>query len=267
MSDWKNMDQWYTVLPPSRPTLEELNRIELYLDNIERNEPIAILGSTPEFRELIFRLGFEKRFIIDKSKDFYQRMGKLIPNSVQSNEFFLNGEWTNILGEYNEYFKVILSDLTMGNIPYNEREAFYSNLSKSLSKGGLFIDKVLAFDFTIPSLYDLFDKYEKMPINLRTINDFSSEVLFCSELVKKKNIVDSTEFYQIIREGNYSEKIKFFADAAHMITPEGFTWGYGVEWKVLEPEYKKFYESQIVYLEEDVNSPYYHRTKQFFNVK
>ena len=37
MSDWKNMDQWYTVLPPSRPTLEELNRIELYLDNIERN--------------------------------------------------------------------------------------------------------------------------------------------------------------------------------------------------------------------------------------
>ena len=46
MSDWRNMDQWEMVLPPSRPTVEELNRIERYIDGYSRSEPIAILGST-----------------------------------------------------------------------------------------------------------------------------------------------------------------------------------------------------------------------------
>ena len=44
MSDWRNMDQWEMVLPPSRPTVEELNRIERYIDGYSRSEPIAILG-------------------------------------------------------------------------------------------------------------------------------------------------------------------------------------------------------------------------------
>ena len=56
MSDWRNMDQWEMVLPPSRPTVEELNRIERYIDGYSRSEPIAILGSTPEFRDLLYRM-------------------------------------------------------------------------------------------------------------------------------------------------------------------------------------------------------------------
>ncbi len=267
MSDWKNMDQWYTVLPPSRPTINELNRIESYIKAVNREEPVAVLGSTPEFRELLFRLGFRKRYIIDKSKDFYLRMGKLIPELIKSEEIFINDEWTKTLGTFSGFFKVVLSDLTMGNIPYNERDDFYKNLANSISSKGVFIDKVLAFDFPIPTLEELFDKYEKMPINLRTINDFSSEVLFCSELVKKNDIVDSTVFYKYIREGDFSEKIKFLAEAAHMITPEGFVWSYGKAWQELEPEYVKHYSHFEFYCDEDTNSPYYHRTKQYFCIK
>lgn len=261
------MDQWYKVLPPSRPTNIEITRIEQILLGIDKNEPIAILGSTPEFRELLFRLGFNHRYIFDKSIDFYKRMGEMIPKSVMIGEYFIDRDWSVALTDYPVRFKAILSDLTMGNIPYVEREQFYSAISGSLKRGGVFIDKVLAFDFPIPTLEQLFAKYEKLPINLRTINDFSSEVLFCSELVKKKNIVDSSEFYDIIRRGAYSEKIKFFADAAHMITPEEFVWSYGKEWRELEKDYVKYYSSQKIYVEEDINSPYYHRTKQFFNFK
>ena len=54
MSDWKNMEQWEMVLPPSRPTVEELDRIEKYIGSYSRAEPIAILGSTPEFRDLLY---------------------------------------------------------------------------------------------------------------------------------------------------------------------------------------------------------------------
>ena len=82
MSDWNKMDQWEMVLPPSRPTIDELERIEDYIDKYSRSEPIAILGSTPEFRELLYRMGFQKRIVFDKSIDFYQRMSKLIPTYV-----------------------------------------------------------------------------------------------------------------------------------------------------------------------------------------
>lgn len=267
MSDWKNMDRWYAVLPPSRPTYTEIARIKSYLINIDKDEPIAVLGSTPEFRELLFQLGFKYRFVFDKSLDFYQRMGMLIPNSVSIDEHFINGEWSITLNEYSNLFKVVLSDLTMGNVSYGERECFYTAISNTIKNGGVFIDKVLAFDFQIPTLDELFDKYEYLPINLCTINNFSSEVLFCSELVKRENIVDSTKFYEIIRKGAYSEKIKFFAEAAHIITPEGFVWSYGKEWCELKKNYFKYYSTHKTFIEEDNNSPYYHRTKQFFNYK
>ena len=267
MSDWKNMDQWYTVLPPSRPTNDELERIEQFLYTADRDKPVAILGSTPEFRDLLKRMGFHYRYVFDRSVDFYNRMGRLLPDSVPNGERFIDGDWLTTLPDYTDFFIAILSDLTMGNISYLDRDMFYTAIAEALVTGGTFIDKVLAFDFPVPSIKDLFKKYEKMPINLRTINDFSSEVLFCSELVTENNIVDSTKFYSRIREGSYSEKIKFFAEAAHMITPEGFLWSYGVKWEELSESYGRFYSSQRIYVEEDVKSPYYLRTKQFFNIK
>ena len=267
MSDWKNMDCWETVLPPSRPTSEELARIEKYVMPLPRSEPVAILGSTPEFRELLYRLGFENRFVFDVSMEFYERMGNLMPKDVKNGEKLVLGEWRESLPKYKEQFAVILSDLTMGNVAYEEREDFYKKIYEALCSGGTFIDKVLAFDFEAPTVAELFDKYEKKPINLRTINDFSSEVLFCSELVAQKQIVDSTELYEYIRNGDFSEKIKFFADKAQMITPKGFIWSYGKNWKELAEKYSGSYSRQEIYTEEDYESPYYGRTKQFFNIK
>ena len=261
------MDQWEMVLPPSRPTKEELQRIESVIDRYDRRIPVAILGSTPEFRELLSRLGFQNRYIFDKSRDFYNRMSNLIPESATVAEHLIQGEWLDTISEYDCYFQVILSDLTMGNIAYRDREKFYSDIAVSLLRNGVFIDKVLAFDFKIPTINELFLKYERLPINLRTINDFSSEVLFCSELVMMERTVNSSQFYKIIDNGNYSDKIKYFSRMARMITPEGFSWDYGVPWSELSPVYNSFYKFQVVFPEIDVESAYFMRTKQFFNYK
>lgn len=267
MSDWKNMEQWEMVLPPSRPTVEELNRIEKYIDCYSRTEPVAILGSTPEFRDLLSRMGFQKRYILDKSIDFYQRMSKLVPVHTCDGEHLIVGEWLDSLQNYEDMFGVILSDLTMGNISYNNRYVFYKLISNALIPGGTFIDKVLAFDFEVPTIDELFRKYEKLPINLRTINDFSSEVLFCSQLVFERKEVNSTELYRFIDSGDFSEKIKYFSKAARMITPEGFTWYYGIPWSELSDVYASFYSEQTYYPNEDSESPYFKKTKQFFNKK
>lgn len=267
MSNWKNMDQWEMVLPPSRPTIEELDRIEKYISNYKRSKPIAILGSTPEFRDLLHRMGFKNRFIFDKSIDFYQRMSHLLPLNTIDGEQLIVGEWINTLQNFEGIFCVILSDLTMGNISYSNRFVFYKAIANALISGGTFIDKVLAFDFDIPTIDVLFQKYEQLPINLRTINDFSSEVLFCSELVSKKKKVDSTELYNFIDNGNFSDKIKYFSKAARMITPEGFTWDYGIPWSELSDVYNSFYREQIDYPNVDPESAYFKRTRQFFNIK
>lgn len=267
MSDWNKMDQWEMVLPPSRPTRNELKRIEDYIDKYSRSKPIAILGSTPEFRELLYRMGFQKRFVFDKSIDFYQRMSKLMPTRVADGEQLVVGEWLSTLPNYMGMFVVVLSDLTMGNVSYSNRYNFYNAIANMLVPGGTFIDKVLTFDFETPTIDMLFAKYEQLPINLRTINDFSSEVLFCSEFVSQRKKVDSTEIYRMIDDGCYSDKIKFFSQAARIITPEGFTWDYGVRWSELSDTYGSFYTEQISYPEEDPQSPYYKRTKQFFNKK
>ncbi|MCD8013659.1 MAG: hypothetical protein LUG99_10865 [Lachnospiraceae bacterium] len=267
MSDWNNMDSWEVVLPPSRPTPPELERIEKYLSGLSRKKPIAVLGSTPEFRELLYRLGFEKRFVFDRSMDFYLRMGKLIPEQVQIGEKMVLGEWYDTLPEYKGQFAIVLSDLTMGNVPYERRKEFYSKIYDVLNPAGTFIDKVLAFDFDVPTIENLFKIYEKKPINLRTVNDFSSEVLFCSELVVREQMVDSTKLYDYIDNGNFSDKIKFFSRKARMITPEGFVWYYGKKWSELVEDYSSLYCRQEIYSEEDRESPYYRRTKQFFNIK
>lgn len=267
MSNWDNMLQWEVVLPPSRPTEEELNRIIRNINSYDKKMPVAVLGSTPEFRDVLHYLNFSDIYIFDKSIDFYHQMSGLLPRKVSENERFVLGNWLETLPLYPQKFQFVLSDLTMGNLPYEERKNFYESIYYSLMLGGVFIDKVLAFDFQVPSLDDLFRKYEKLPINLRTINDFSSEVLFCSELVIKNQIVDSTKFYEIIRNGKYTEKIKLFAEKAKMITPEGFIWYYGKPWNELSPEYFSKYSSAIVYPEEEIKSPYYNRTKQIFCYK
>lgn len=267
MSDWRNMDQWEMVLPPSRPTVEELNRIERYIDGYSRSEPIAILGSTPEFRDLLYRMGFQRRFIFDKSIEFYHRMSRLLPMHRCDGEQLIEGDWLDTLQNYKNLFRVILSDLTMGNISYGKRYSFYKAIANSLISGGTFIDKVLAFDFEVPTIAELFQKYEKLPINLRTINDFSSEVLFCSELVFERKEVNSTELYRFIDNGEFTEKIKYFSKAARMITPEGFAWDYGIPWSELSDVYVSFYSEQTCYPNEDPKSAYFKRTKQFFNKK
>jgi len=258
-------DNWQYVLPPSRPSIAELQRIRLLLFSIDRKLPIAILGSTVEYRDLLREMEFEYIFVFDKNRDFYN-MSKTWCAYDTSSEIFIEGDWLTTLGNYVNHFGVVLSDLTMGNTNYSSRFDFYRLIYQTIVLGGYFIDKVLTNDMPYIPLSLICEKYSQLPLNLLTANYFSCEALFCSELLND-GCIDTTKFYNILRlEYSGSAKLLKLIDLSHLITPEDCVWYYGKEWYTLESDYTSFYTESPYYMDLP-DSPYYGRLKHYFNKK
>jgi len=267
------MTDWMNVLPPSRPTVVELERIAEKLKTIDKEKAVAILGSTPEFCDLLADFGFERIVAFDKSREYHNKMCRVMtqPDKVR----LIGGDWLSSLENphlrvWDKKFALILSDLTMGNVDYRHRAEFYQLIAGNLEPdGGMFIDKVLCHDRPHLKLADLFAKYEKLPFNLQTLNHFSSEVLFCSELLEKNQKVESTKFYEIIAkeawDAGRNPKIHKFLTNCNLITPKGFTWYYGKPWDELKDEYEKPFSKSEFVQDTDEQSPYYLRGRQYFH--
>ena len=192
---WEQMSTWDLVLPPSRPSSWHLTTFREALRTRDRREPVAVLGSTPEFRDLLHECGFERIFVFDRNLEFYQCMSRLRVHRQW--EQFVFGNWMETLAKFSGRFGTIMSDLTSGNVAYEEREVFYELITNALRPGGLFCDKVLTHPGDLLRVDDLVAKYSLLPLNLLTVNHFSCEMLFCSELLDDDYILDSTRFYAI----------------------------------------------------------------------
>lgn len=257
--------KWEYVLPPSRPTVCELQRIESIISRFDKNKPVAVLGSTIEFRTLLNRMGFKDIYVFEKNMDFYEWTGEWCAYGSK-NEKVVVGDWCTTIGWITEKFQFILSDLTMGNIEYSKRKKLYKDIFDALQCGGMFIDKVLTNERQLLSLKEIEDKYKNLPINLETVNMFNCEALFGSELLKD-GIIDTTQFYEKLGKA-YADNLvlTMFIEKCHLITPEECIWYYGVEWEKLRADYFAYYSSNTAF--DDVKgSPYYGRTKQFINIK
>lgn len=249
---------WHNVLPPSRPDTWQLLIIQKKLFHLPKESKIAILGSTIEFRNLLFENGFFNVFLFEKNKDYYKSLDSF--KIFESEEKIIWGNWLDTINNFKNHFSLILSDLTIGNIPYEMRDEFYKSISGALTNEGLFIDRILSHPIENEKLSELIFKYSKLPINLRTINDFSSEVLFCSELLEIKEVVDSSYFYLYLNKITNNNTIRKFIELAHLITPEDCIWWYGKNWNEISPVYFK-YLNVIEDISEPDNSVYRKRAK------
>ena len=224
---WSLESTWELVLPPSRPCENQLKIINGYISKLNPKKIcVAILGSTPEFRDLIFELGIKNTYVFDKSSDFYEKMST--QRVYNNQEQYINGDWLYTLRNYKNYFDVVLSDLTAGNIDYSNREIFYNLIKDCLKSEGLFIDKYLSNKYGLISLAEIREKYSKKPINLRTVNDFSCEAIFCSELQSQTGIIDTTKIYSQLSSAFHDNKrLLKFIELSHYITPNDCVWYYG----------------------------------------
>ena len=176
----------------------------------------------------------------------------------------VRGDWLDSLPGYKNFFALILSDLTSGNLSYENRATFYSLISDALAPNGIFYDKVLTHNEHNIRFQDLVNKYSQLPLNLLFVNYFSSEMLFCSELLDINQTVDTSLFYSIIYDRVANRRIRAFTDQAKLkITPENCIWYYGRKWDDLKKDYCPKLELLSEYTEDDDASPYYGRLRFF----
>lgn len=264
MNTWNEiMANWVYVLPPSRPSKIELERIRIVSTRYNHEEPVAVLGSTIEYRDLLYEIGFKQVYVFEKNLEYHDSVGRWKIYECK-NEFLVEGDWLNTLRNYKGMFNIILSDLTMGNINYDNRNAFYTDISIALKPGGVFIDKVLTHSENLITIDEIENKYNNMPVNILTANMFSCEALFCSELLKS-GVVDTTKFYSVLRDKyKNNNRLLRIVDMSHLISPENCIWYYGKPWQELEKDYHVHFKSHI-YFDDEINSPYYGRLKHFIN--
>ena len=225
---WDNITTWELVLPPSRPSKMHLDWFRLQLQPRDRAQPIAILGSTPELRDLAFEEGFKHIFVFERNASMYSNMGQLRVH--HNSEHWIKGDWLTQLPNYPNTFGAILSDLTSGNIEYEARLDFYQAIATSLAPTGNFLDKVLSHDKPLFEIDEALACYESMPINLDTINRFNCEVFFYSTLIEKFGCVDTTAFYEDLRQRTEIPRLLRILKELPKITPPGMKWYYGQPW-------------------------------------
>ena len=234
MDAWDQMESWELVLPPSRPSLQHLDWFRRHVSELRVEDPIAVLGSTPELRDMVASLGFRDVYVLERNMTFLERMNRLRVRMTTGSETVLEGDWMQTLPNYVGAFAAVLSDLTSGNVPYPQQREFYSLVAASLRPGGMFCDKLLSHPIPHERLDLLLDKYERAPLNLDTLNRFNCEVFFCSELLTKFGRVDTNRFYEYLCDLQLGPTVRAILDRLPSITPKGMTWDYGKPWRLVQ---------------------------------
>lgn len=257
------MKNWQQLVPPNRPSPHQLSYLETITKNLDHEIPVAVLGSTVEFRDLLFELGFENIYVFERNKSFYDQMSA--ERIYQNAETLILGDWVETLPAQTNKFCLIVSDLTSGNVPYENRKHFYSSIEGALQTNGHFYDKVLTHESFL-GFEMLLKKYERLPVNNVSVNYFSCELLFCSELLIDHELVETTRLYGIIERASQNKRIGRFVELSKIITPENFVWYYGKRWAELVTAYCSGL-TKLNELADFTDSPFFERAKIFHFVK
>lgn len=227
--NWDECQFWNSVLPPSRPTIEELDRLKSLLLGYDLRSEIAVLGATPEYRELLAQLGFLNVTVIDRSLAFIDQVQALCPSAKSEN--IIVADWSNTLTAYPQKFSLILSHLTSGNVPYPDRAILYDTIRASLAEGGVFVDTALTHRAGLLDPDYVLYRYSLKPINLATINHFNCEFVFCTKLIEEDKCVRPARLYEYAVRHSQSPAIHRIVDFCMQITPPDACWYYGIGWK------------------------------------
>lgn len=233
---WDVQSHWQLMLPPSRPSARYLDFVRAYVERMPREAQIAVLGSTPEMRDLCVEADHPNVHVLERSEAFHAACAALLIYENPSEKLHF-GDWLDVLPTMPASFDLVISDLTLGNVAYERRADFFSGIASAIRPGGFFLDKVLTHSSPPLPLAVLDKKYSTAPFNLQTLNDFSNEYFFLSELTTG-GVVDIQLFHGVLasRFATTPRLRRLLDESMQLVTPNG-VWHYGRPWREVKRTY------------------------------
>jgi hypothetical protein len=200
------------------------------------------------------KLGAEEIFCLDRSKEFNELTQAF--RTFPRTETLIVGDWMQTLSDMHGQFDLVLSDFTLGNLPYERQDSFLSLINASLKPSGYFADRLLTFRRPCHSYEALTEMFELAPSNLPTLNAFNAMWLFCGQRVEQSHLVDTSATYDWTSRVFTQPHIQWLASNCTKISPRGSVWYYGRPWAEVSGSYAKHFHIHAEY-PEATDSPYY----------
>ncbi|MDO8626566.1 MAG: class I SAM-dependent methyltransferase [Candidatus Magasanikbacteria bacterium] len=166
-------DQWGLFLPPARPSLSELAKIEEIILAYRQKKPnarAAILGSTPEYRDLCSTLNISYT-CIDFSRANFEILGQYLLHKDSAANLVVS-DWRKM--NFKDKFDIFIGDLFTCVTPVADHALVYKNVKKHLVPGGLLINKApLRTSNRAFTHKQIFTKYRQTP-QLRARSPFAA---------------------------------------------------------------------------------------------
>ncbi|MDP1833474.1 MAG: class I SAM-dependent methyltransferase [Candidatus Moranbacteria bacterium] len=169
--NWKELAKaWAKFMPPGKPSVGEIAFFEQEIKNkLENNKtPCAlILGSTPEFRDLLAKYGINTT-IVDINPDSVRAMTSLMALKNEKEKVVIS-DWLNMPIK-DGTFDFVMSDSAQDNIKFSEFEAFFEKIARVLKPGGeWFFGAINVHRDDVISFKEYVDSYKNNP---GKFNDF-----------------------------------------------------------------------------------------------
>ncbi len=239
MSNWKNYSSWDTVLPPNRPGKTEVEFLRTCLLDANKDSAI-VLGATPEYRNLLKILKFKKIVVIEKNISFLKSISHL---SIQSEaETIVEGDWLEILPKFKGQYSLVVSDITLGNIPFEQQSDLQKLMCDALKPDGILFDRILHYRDGLCNWDLIGETFRYLPLNLETVNLFSIMALFRSPVIKNIGKLDTTIAYDTVVKKHYFLK-KISNLTKKYVTPTNCIWWYNGIFKNPLKTYSNFLTS------------------------
>lgn len=163
--------RWGLFLPPTRPSLSELVVIERHLVSLakkKRRLKVAILGSTPEYRDLCQEYGVDYRCIEYVKSNFVALRDFM--RHKDTDDRVIESDWRHM--KFKERFDCFLGDLATTVTPVSDHDAIFLQIKKHANKGALiFLKTILRSNTTHLSHKEIFQLYRK---KYRHLNPFAA---------------------------------------------------------------------------------------------
>jgi hypothetical protein len=222
MENWKHFSSWDTVLPPNRPGRIETDFLRACMLNADR-ELAIVLGATPEYRNLLKLLGFSSIVVIEKNMSFLHSLSHL---SIESEaEIIVEGDWLQVLPDFKGRCSAVVSDLTLGNVPFEKQDHLQMLMCEALRPEGVLFDRVLHYRNGLCTWASINETFRSLPMNLETANLFNMMAVFQSPVTDRIGMVNAKIAYESAVKQNPS--LERIAELTKLwVTPEICEWYY-----------------------------------------